>query len=252
MQIPISHSRFEGQILSVETGGFFRGARVLHNGNPVEKRKGRYLVHTNRGERVLIRLKGNFLDPIPKVIFGNETIVLARPLTWYEYIWIGFPILLVFAGGAIGGLVGGMATYASARIFRSDRGALTKYGITSLISVVSVVAFVILVLAAQQMAVFHNNTNKIIETSYDKPYVVVYGRDSCGWTQKYFSDLRNEGIEAIYKSVDNEEVCDELEPRMEKAGLDTRSYYLPVIDANGQIFIRPELNKVLEAYKNYE
>jgi hypothetical protein len=102
------------------------------------------------------------------------------------------------------------------------------------------------------MAVFRHNTHKIIETLYDKPYVVVYGRDSCGWTQKYLSDLRNEGIEAIYKSVDNEEVCDELEPRMEKAGLDTTSYYLPVIDANGQIFIRPALNKVLEAYKHYE
>jgi len=186
------------------------------------------------------------------VIFGNETIVLARPLTWYEYIWIGLPILLVFAGGGIGALVGVMVTYTSARIFRSDRGALAKYGITALISVVAVVAFVILVLGVEQMGVFHDNTHNIIEASYDKPYVVVYGRDSCGWTQKYLSDLRNEGIEAIYKSVDNEEVCDELEPRMEKTGLDTRSYYLPVIDANGQIFIRPALNEVLEAYKHYE
>jgi hypothetical protein len=42
MKIPIPHSRFEGQNLSVETAGFFRGARVLHNGNPVERHKGRY------------------------------------------------------------------------------------------------------------------------------------------------------------------------------------------------------------------
>jgi len=46
--------------------------------------------------------------------------------------------------------------------------------------------------------VSHDNKDKIIETSYEKPYVVVYGRDSCGWTQKYLSDLRNEGIEVIY------------------------------------------------------
>jgi hypothetical protein len=151
MEIPISHSRFEGQNLSVETGGFFRSARVLHNGNPVEKHNGGYPVRSNRGERVSIRLKGNLLDPIPKVIFGNETIVLARPLMWYEYIWIGLPILLMFKGGAIGGLVGGMATYTSARVFRSDRSALAKYGITALISVVAVVAFFILGLAVQQM-----------------------------------------------------------------------------------------------------
>jgi glutaredoxin len=99
---------------------------------------------------------------------------------------------------------------------------------------------------------FHDNTDKIIETSYEKPYVVVYGRDACGWTIKYLNDLRNEGIDAIYKIVDNDEVSDELHLRMKKAGLDTTSYYLPVIDANGQIFIRPELNKVLEAYKDYK
>ena len=99
---------------------------------------------------------------------------------------------------------------------------------------------------------FHDNTDKIILTSYEKPYVVVYGRDACGWTQKYLSDLRIEGIDAIYKIVDDDEVSDELHARMEKAGLNTTSYYLPVIDVNGQIFIRPELNKVLEAYKNYE
>jgi hypothetical protein len=151
MEIRISHPGFEGQNLSVETAGFFRGARVLHNGNPVERRKGRYPVRSNRGEEVLIQLKSNFIDPIPKVIFGDETIVLARPLTWYEYVWIGLPILLVFTGGGLGALVGVAATYASARIFRSDRGALAKYGITALISVVALIAFVILAVIAQQM-----------------------------------------------------------------------------------------------------
>src|SRR5882672_11047337 len=101
MQISISHAAFKGQNVAVETAGFFRGARVLHNGNPVERRKGRYPVRSNRGQEVLIQLKSNFLDPIPKVIFGDETIVLARPLTWYEYLWIGLPVLLVFAGGAL-------------------------------------------------------------------------------------------------------------------------------------------------------
>lgn len=100
---------------------------------------------------MLIQLKGTFLDPIPKVIFGDETIVLARPLTWYEYVWIGLPVLLVFTGGGLGALVGLVATYTSARIFRSDRGALAKYGITALVSIVALIAFVILAVIAQQM-----------------------------------------------------------------------------------------------------
>jgi hypothetical protein len=151
MEFPISHSGFEGQNLSVATAGFFRGARVLHNGNPVERRKGRYAVRSDRGEEVFIQLKSNFIDPIPKVILGHETIFLARPLTWYEYLWLGLPILLVFAGGGLGALVGITATYASARIFRSDRGAFAKYGITAVISLVALIAFVVLAVIAQQM-----------------------------------------------------------------------------------------------------
>ena len=131
MQFPISHSGFEGQNLAVETAGFFRGARVLHNGNPVERRKGRYPVRSNSGQEVLIQLKSNLVDPIPKVIFGEETIVLARPLTWYEYVWIGLPVLLVISGGAVGAVIGVTTAYASARIFRSGRGAFAKYALTA-------------------------------------------------------------------------------------------------------------------------
>jgi len=61
------------------------------------------------------------------VVIGDETVLLARPLAWYEYVWVGLPVLLVFAGGALGALVGVVATYTSARIFRSDRGAFAKY-----------------------------------------------------------------------------------------------------------------------------
>lgn len=91
-----------------------------------------------------------------------------------------------------------------------------------------------------------------IEALYNQPYVVVYGRDSCGWTQKYLKDLKTEGIKVIYKNVDSKEVSEELHPRMEKAGLDTRGYGLPVIDVNASMFIQPELNIVLKAYEKYK
>ena len=86
------------------------------------------------------------------------------------------------------------------------------------------------------------------EALYEEPYVLVYGRDRCGWTQKYLKDLEAEEIEPIYEIVDKQEVSDELNTRMEKAGLRSRSYGLPVIDVNGQLFIRPNLNKILTIY----
>jgi hypothetical protein len=87
---------------------------------------------------------------------------------------------------------------------------------------------------------------------YEKPYVIVYGRDSCGWTQKYLHDLKNKHVKFVYESVDSKDVCDELHPRMRAAGLNIEIYNLPVIDVNGQLFIRPELDRVLAAYKTEE
>jgi hypothetical protein len=89
-----------------------------------------------------------------------------------------------------------------------------------------------------------------IEALYEEPYIVVYGRDSCGWTQKFLKDLEARGIEFSFESVDSRAVCDELHPRMKAAGLDTRRYNLPVIDVNAHMFIRPEVDDVLAVFEN--
>jgi hypothetical protein len=73
----------------------------------------------------------------------------------------------------------------------------------------------------------------------ESPYVVVYGRDRCGITQRMRSDLQRSGVPFEYESVDHPGVGDELHPRMEAAGLDTRRYGLPVVDVNGEMLIRP-------------
>ncbi|MCP4553644.1 MAG: hypothetical protein GY834_16740 [Bacteroidetes bacterium] len=109
------------------------------------------------------------------------------------------------------------------------------------------VIIVILVCYFGWQKIFHKSNQT--EGLYEDPYVIVYGRDSCGWTQQYLKDLKNEGIELIYESVDNEGVGDELHSRMREAGIDTRRYNLPVIDVNGQIFVRPKLDIVLEVYE---
>jgi len=46
-----------------------------------------------------------------------------RPLYWYEYGWMALPILLAFAGGGLGALVGLGAAHLNSRIFWSDRAA---------------------------------------------------------------------------------------------------------------------------------
>lgn len=84
---------------------------------------------------------------------------------------------------------------------------------------------------------------------YDKPYIVVYGRDTCGWTQKLKKELHQQGIPFEYKIVDQPSVGNELHPRMRQGGLNISYYNLPVVDVNGRIFMRPSLEKILEEYK---
>ncbi len=88
-----------------------------------------------------------------------------------------------------------------------------------------------------------------VEPLYSTPYVVVYGRDSCGWTAKYVREIHGAGLDHTYKSVDDRTVANELHPRMEEAGLRTSSYLLPVIDVNGVLLIRPDMTEVISIYR---
>jgi|GEM_PF-3875532 len=86
-------------------------------------------------------------------------------------------------------------------------------------------------------------------TRSQKPYVVVYGRDSCGWTKKSLADLRNTGIPCTYKKIDRFEVEEELYWRMKEAGLETGSFDLPVIDVNGKVLIRPGTEEIVALFR---
>ncbi|MDD2804902.1 MAG: hypothetical protein PHV33_05050 [Elusimicrobiales bacterium] len=134
MAIDIQYPAFQGRRLSVEPGGLLSGPKLLLNGAPVEKRGGVYRVDSDSGAAAEIRLKYNYFDPVPRVQINNDTLELARPLTWYEYAWMGLPVILILQGGLLGGLLGGLAAAASGRIFRGERGAVAKYALSALVS----------------------------------------------------------------------------------------------------------------------
>lgn len=88
------------------------------------------------------------------------------------------------------------------------------------------------------------------EPLYNEPYVVVYGRNSCGFTQQTLRDLKQSGIPFEYKIVDDKSVADILHSRMKNSGISTRRYNLPVIDVNNNISIRPGSNEIINDYKS--
>lgn len=85
---------------------------------------------------------------------------------------------------------------------------------------------------------------------YDEPYIVVYGRNSCGHTQQTIKDLKKSGIPFEYRIVDEKPIADQLHSRMEDSGIDTRRYNLPVVDVNNSFSIRPKPTSIIDAYEN--
>ncbi len=99
MDLPIKHNAFAGRGLALRTAGFFKGPRLIIDGGEVKGKRLRFSLRDNSGHERETRLKTNGLDPIPKVQIGDQTIELARPLAWYEHLWMAIPIALVFVGG---------------------------------------------------------------------------------------------------------------------------------------------------------
>ncbi len=81
------------------------------------------------------------------------------------------------------------------------------------------------------------------------PYIVVYGRDSCGFTAELRQYLQSRGQAFQYYSVDDAAAADTLHARMEAQGLSTRRYLLPMVDVNGLLIERPEPALALATYQ---
>jgi len=91
-------------------------------------------------------------------------------------------------------------------------------------------------------------SNAPIEPLSDESYVIVYGRDSCGWTRQAVETLAQSSVNYKYYKVDEKEVADHLHGRMRDANIPTHRYNLPVVDVNGAISVRPNMDDVLLSY----
>ena len=117
----------------------FRGARVLVDGQPAPKgpKRAQFFVRGTDGRDSVLELKTKLPDPVPQVVWGGQTIKLEEPLKWYQWLWSGVPLLLLFVGGALGGLLGGVAVTLNVRNLRSDMNGIQRYAASAFVSLVS-------------------------------------------------------------------------------------------------------------------
>jgi len=69
-----------------------------------------------------------------------------KNLKWYEHLTAGWPLLLIFVGGAIGGLCGAISYIISAKLFNSKIPKASKYLFSILIGIVFIGIWFLLVM----------------------------------------------------------------------------------------------------------
>ncbi len=77
-----------------------------------------------------------------------------------------------------------------------------------------------------------------------QPSITIYGRDSCSYTQDLISQLKQKGYNYEYHSVDSKMINRRLKRKMEKQGLSSSFYALPVVDVDEKLTIRPSFSQV--------
>lgn len=138
---------FEGQAIEVQSAGFLTGPKLLINGQPAAKgpRRGQMALRRTDGREVIATWKPQFMGlDVPQLVVDGSTVHVTSPLPWYVWVWSGLPIALIFVGGAIGALAGVIGFSINTRIFRSSWSAVAKFGLTGVVSLVTVVAYALL------------------------------------------------------------------------------------------------------------
>ncbi|MHB8519567.1 MAG: hypothetical protein ACYDH9_02305 [Limisphaerales bacterium] len=64
-------------------------------------------------------------------------------LTWYQQLWLGWPIVLVAVGGAVGGACGGAAWALNRKVFQKTKHPVLRYVWTGFISAAAIVVYAI-------------------------------------------------------------------------------------------------------------
>ena len=142
MRYPLSLPELPGRRVELELPGIFSAARILVDGQPAARgaKRRQFLLRGSDGREQIIALKSS-LDPVPQVLWAGRTIRVVEPLTWYQWLWSGIPLILVFLGGALGGALGGVALALNVRILRSDMAAIARYAVTAVLTLGAVGAY---------------------------------------------------------------------------------------------------------------
>ena len=121
---------FPDSNFEIETSIWTGKSKLLKDDVHVEqsKEKGKpFLIPKGNGELIKAFAKSSFPDFVPTLEINGIKNQVVEKLKWFQYVLGGLPILLVFVGGAIGGVIGAVGAITNFNIFRQEGSEASKY-----------------------------------------------------------------------------------------------------------------------------
>ncbi len=147
LKFQIDYPNFNSKELVVR-GSYYGRPKLFLDGKKVKSitrnifsRKRKYKIEDDNGIPVDILLSQRWLDAIPHLEIDGNKIIIRGALKWYEYLWIIIPIILLFIGGGIGGLIGSIGTLTNSILFRKFTSPFAKYLVTGVNTLVAFILF---------------------------------------------------------------------------------------------------------------
>lgn len=104
--------------LSLEYGPFKQ--KLYQDGELVKRSKGKYRVKTTTGDTEPLQVIYG-IDFVHTILFRGQKTALEKRLSMAEYIIGGIPVLMIFAGGLLGVIIGFMGAIWTYDYFRSEK-----------------------------------------------------------------------------------------------------------------------------------
>lgn len=126
---------------------------------------------------------------------------------------------------------------------------LAHYQIRTIMKIIGLLLLAAVGLWVYFKAPFVHTDNAKILTEASAPYIDVYGRKDCDHTNTVRRQLEAQNVHYRYFDLEQKTSADQLHPYMHRSGMATDKYLLPVVDVNGKLQQRPNLDKVMEIYQ---
>jgi hypothetical protein len=146
MQYIVDIEGFENQTITIQSAGLLLtpGPKLFVDGNVPDKgpKRRQYILKRDDGTETIAKLQNVLFgfDPVPQLVIDDKLYKVLETITWYQGVWSALSILVLFLGGAIGGLFAGLAFTLNIRIFHSKLSGFVKFALSGVVSLLAVIA----------------------------------------------------------------------------------------------------------------